>query len=99
MQKTAWIISFKLKSGITDQEFIAATKLLHDNVISKASGFISWQQYVQGDIWTDFVLWETLQDAKNATKAGSKTSEAKNFYAMLQMNTCKMLTAPLKIQY
>ena len=40
---------------------------LHDEVISKAKGFISWEHYVQENTWTDFVLWESEEDANNAT--------------------------------
>lgn len=99
MAKTAWIISFKLKKGISQEDFIAATQKLHDEVLSKAKGFISWQQYLQGDTWTDFVTWETLEDANNGTEVGNGTEEAKNFYAMLQMNTCRMLTSSFVKEY
>lgn len=99
MTKTAWIITFKLKEKVTQEEFIAATQQLHDEVLSKAKGFISWEQYLQEDTWTDFVLWESLEDAKKGVYAGQGTEQAKKFYSMLQMNTCKMLTAPLVKYY
>ena len=59
MAKTAWIFSYKIKKNVTDEEFIEKTKSLHDEVISKAKGFISWEHYVQENTWTDFVLWES----------------------------------------
>lgn len=62
MAKTAWIFSYKIKKNVTDEEFIEKTKSLHDEVISKAKGFISWEHYVQENTWTDFVLWETILD-------------------------------------
>ena len=46
------------------------TQKLHDEVISKAKGFISWEHYLQGNTWTDFVLWETEEDAETAMTVG-----------------------------
>ena len=57
MAKTAWIFSYKLRKNVSAEQFIACTQALHDEVISKAKGFISWEHYVQGQVWTDFVLW------------------------------------------
>lgn len=62
MNKTAWIFSYKLKKGVSEEQFMKLTKKLHDEIISKAKGFISWEHYLQGDIWTDFVLWETEEN-------------------------------------
>ena len=42
MTKTAWIFSYKLRNNVTDEHFIECTQKLHDEVISKADGFISW---------------------------------------------------------
>ena len=56
----------------------AVTQKLHDEVISKAKGFISWEHYVQGDVWTDFVLWETEEDANNATTVGKGKEVTEN---------------------
>lgn len=99
MEKAAWIISFKLRKGVSAEDFIAATRRLHDEVVSKAQGFISWEQYVQEDIWTDFVLWETLEDANRATTIGQGQEAAKKFYNMLQMNSCKMLVSSFIKKY
>lgn len=38
------------------EQFVELKQKLHDEIISKAKGFISWEHYLQGDIWTDFVL-------------------------------------------
>ena len=41
MNKTAWIFSYKLKKGVTEKQFVELTQKLHDEIISKANGFIS----------------------------------------------------------
>lgn len=74
-----WIISFKIKDNVTKEEFIEATKVLHDNVLSKQKGFISWEQYLDKDTWTDLVTWESLEYAKAANTAGTGKDEAKKF--------------------
>lgn len=99
MNKTAWKFSYKLKKGINEEEFIKLTQKLHDEIISKAKGFISWEHYLQKDIWTDFVLWETEEDANNATTIGQGKPETKEFYACIQMNTCRALISKLIKKY
>lgn len=56
MAKTAWIFSYKLKKNVGSEEFIEKTQKLHDEIISKAKEFISWEHYVRNDTWTNFVL-------------------------------------------
>ncbi len=99
MNKTAWIFSYKLKKGVTEEEFIALTQKLHDEVISKAKGFISWEHFLQKDVWTDFVLWETEEDANNATTIGQGMDVTNNFYACIQMNTCRALISRMVKKY
>lgn len=99
MSKAVWNFSFKLKKGVSQEDFINATKELHDGVISKAKGFISWEQYLQGDTWTDFVVWENWDDANNATTIGEGNELTKKFYSMIKMNTCKALISKFVIKY
>ena len=99
MAKAAWIFSYKLKNNISEKQFMELTQNLHDEIISKAKGFISWEHFLQKDIWTDFVLWETLEDAHNATKVGQGKDVTKDSYACIQMNTCKALISEFVKKY
>lgn len=99
MAKTAWIFSYKLKKNVSEEEFMEKTKALHDEVISKAQGFISWEHYVQKDTWTDFVLWESEEDAQNGTMVGEGKEVTKEFYACIQMQTCRALISSLVKKY
>lgn len=99
MAKTAWIFSYKIKKNVTEDEFIEKTQKLHDEIISKAKGFISWEHYVQDNTWTDFVLWENEEDANNATTVGQGYNVTKEFYACIQMNTCRALISQLVKKY
>ncbi len=99
MSKTAWIFSYKLKKNISDKHFMDITQKLHDEIISKAKGFISWEHYVHDNVWTDFVLWETNEDANNATTIGQGKEVTAEFYACIQMNTCRALISDLVKKY
>ncbi|MBP1042902.1 helix-turn-helix transcriptional regulator [Vagococcus sp. BWB3-3] len=88
MVNTAWLISYKLKDGVSNEDFIKATQKLHDNCVSKADGFLFWEQYLDKDTWTDFVMWETQEDARNGVHAGTGREESGKFYSMIQMETC-----------
>ena len=91
MAKTAWIFSYKLRKNVTKEEFIECTQKLHDEVISKAKGFLSWEHYLQDQTWTDFVLWETEEDARNATIIGQSHAVTQEFYDCIRMQTCRAL--------
>ena len=68
--------------------------------ISQANGFISWEHYVQDNgVWTDFVLWETEEDAQNATTVGKGKEVTENFYACIQMHTCRALISQFVKKY
>ncbi|SJZ78633.1 hypothetical protein [Anaerorhabdus furcosa] len=99
MKKTAWIITYKLKKGVDEEDFIDATQCLHDEVLSKAKGFIFWQQYKQESTWTDFVMWESTDDANNGLDVGHGTIQAKHFYSFIQMTTCRMTISEFVKQY
>ncbi len=99
MSKAVWNMSYKLKKNITDEEFISATKVLHDELVSKATGFISWEQYKQGEMWTDFVTWETLEDANNALTIGEGSEIADKFYSLIRLQTCRTLISEFIIKY
>lgn len=99
MSKAIWNFSFKLKKGVAQEDFIAATEKLHNEIKSKAKGFISWEQYLQGDTWTDLVFWETLEEANNGTTVAEGSDLSKKFYSMIQMNTCKALISTFVKRY
>ena len=90
MSNAVWFISFKLKKGVSVEDFLRASKRCHDEVLSKQKGFISWEVLRDGDTWVDIVKWETVEDAKNGETAGQSNPAAHEFYACLNMNSCKM---------
>ena len=90
MSNAVWFISFKLKQGVSEKDFLLASEKCHNEVLSKQKGFISWEVLRDGDTWIDFVKWETAEDAKNGETAGASNPAAHEFYSFIDMKTCTM---------
>lgn len=65
-KKTGMIISFKLKDGVSVEEFLKASDNIQENYISKCRGFLNRQLMRMDDLWIDWVIWETFPDADNS---------------------------------
>ncbi len=89
MSNTIWFITYQLKKDKSEQDFLLASAKCHDEVLSKQKGFISWEVLRDGDTWVDVVKWENGEDAKNAETAGAGNPAARDFYAYINMSTCK----------
>ncbi len=90
MSNAVWFIPYKLVEGASVQDFLLASEKVHDEILSKQKGFISWKVLKEGDTWVDLVTWETMEDAKKAETAGATNPIAKKFYSFIDMKTCKM---------
>lgn len=62
--RVAEIVTFKLNDGVSDAEYLKLNQPSHA-FSSAAKGYVS-RQLSKGEdgTWTDYVLWETLEDAK-----------------------------------
>lgn len=85
-----WFITYKLNEGVSDEAFLAASKACNDEVLSRQPGFLSWDILRSGDTWVDLVKWASAEDAQNAETAGAENPAAHAFYALIDMDTCKM---------
>ena len=59
---------FYLKREVSISEFLLASDKFQSEFISMQKGYISRKLLVNGETWTDLVVWETMEDVKNATK-------------------------------
>ena len=89
MNNAVWFISFKLIEDASTEDFLVASKKVHDEVLSKQKGFISWKVLRDGDTWVDLITWKTMEDAKNGEKAGGSNPIAHEFYAFIDFKTIK----------
>ena len=82
-KKTGMIISFKLKDGTSAEDFLAASDNIQENYLSKCKGFITRQLMNIDNVWTDWIIWETLPDAENAIRKSEKDTSSNEFNAMI----------------
>jgi len=78
-KKTGMIISFKLKDGVSTEDFLAASDKIQDDYLSKCKGFINRQLMTIDGVWTDWIVWETLPDAQNSMNKSIENEAAKEF--------------------
>lgn len=90
MSNVVWFISYKLVEGASVPEFLLASEKVHDEILSKQKGFISWKVLVDGDTWVDLITWETMDDAKNGETAGATNPNAQKYYSFIDMESCKV---------
>lgn len=90
MSHVYWFISYQLKKGVSEEEFLIASKKCNDEVLSQQKGFISWDVLRNGDTWVDLVKWETAEDAKQSERAGAGNPASREFYSFINMNSCKL---------
>jgi len=57
--------------------------------MSKQQGYISWKQLVDGEIWADFLTFETMEDAKRVEQSTEPNDLAEKFYSFINLNSCK----------
>ena len=82
-KKTGMIITFKLKDGVSAEDFLIASDKIQQNYLSKCSGFLTRQLMVTDGVWTDWVVWETFPDADNSMGKAEENEEAKAFSSLV----------------
>jgi len=82
-KKQGMIISFKLKDGVTVEDFLAASDEIQENYLSQCKGFISRQLMIIDGTWTDWVIWETIADANNSMEQSMESESGKKFTALV----------------
>ena len=82
-KKTGMIISFKLKDGVSTDDFLTASDKIQENYLSKCKGFISRQLMIIDGVWTDWVIWETFPDADNSMGKAEENESAKVFTSLI----------------
>ncbi len=64
----AEIVTFSLKTGISDADYLALSEA-SKAYVSNAPGFVTRQLSKSEDgIWTDYVVWDSIKDARTAAQ-------------------------------
>jgi len=89
MKNAVVFISYNLKKGVSEDEFLQATQQLESQEVKHKKGYISWNQLKSEDIWVDLLTFETMEDARAFEKNDTPSELAMTFYSFIDFNTVK----------
>ena len=78
--------TFYLKKTVSRAEFMAASDKLNNEFLQKQRGYVSRKLLINGGMYCDYVLWETLDDAKTAVKNSQNDPAALAYISKLIFN-------------
>ncbi len=82
------IISYKLADGVSHDDLIASATDIVETWMKKQEGFISWEINKNNDgSYTDFVYWNSLEDANKATDNMSQIPEDHKWLTVYDMSS------------
>jgi len=90
MTKTILFISYKLKNGVSEKDFLEAAEKLNNEYMSKQEGYISWQQLKEKDCWVDMITFKRIEDAKRVEQNKEPNPLAEKFYAYIKLMSCRI---------
>ena len=68
------MVSFTLKEGVSESDFLLVHEKYNREFVSKQNGYITHKLLVNGDKWTDLVIWESMDDTQNTFEAVGKNA-------------------------
>lgn len=91
MAKTFEIVTFRLKDGVSQSDFIDETMEMERNFLGKLKGFVDRDTGITDDGEVAVVLhWESAEDAQSSIDKFVNAEGTKAFTEMIQMNTFVM---------
>jgi len=82
-KKTGRYITYKLKDGVSTEDFLVTTDKAQEQYLSKCKGFITRQLWVIDGVWIDWTVWETFPDSKNSLYQSEENEAAKEFSSLI----------------
>ena len=98
MSKVAMSISFQLKEGVSAQDFLQGSDKVQTDYLSKCKGYLSRTLFVSDGLWTDLVIWETMEDAEQAMMGSETDASAAEFFPLIGEVTAHILV-PIERSY
>ena len=80
---------YNLKKGASVSDFLRVSDKFNNEFLTAQKGYISRKLLVDGDMWADFVSWETMEDILNAFSVAPKDAAASEFLSFIALNKCK----------
>ena len=79
--------TFKLKKGVNIADFMLASDKVNNEIFSVQKGYISRSVMVDGDVWGDYVLLDSMEAAERVSKAVMENPVAGEFMAFIDEST------------
>ena len=89
MAKAVFFNTYKLKKDSSVPDFVQSVEDLVNNYVSKQKGFVSVMLMNDGDLWADYGVFETMEDAINFENPTEPHESALKFYSFLNFSSCK----------
>ena len=77
-------ISFNLKKEASLPDFLLASEKMNVEILSVQKGYISRNLLVEGELWADWVLWETMEDALSAANAFGENEANQKYISFIE---------------
>ena len=92
MANTVEIVSFRVKDGVSREDFLTQNKYVEENLVSKMPGFVSRESIINEDGDVAIILhWENPESAQNSMDKFVGAPESQEFQKLLDMDTFKMV--------
>jgi hypothetical protein len=85
------VVTFRLKSGVTIEQFTNADRVIERRVVGRRAGFLK-RESVPGEDgqWLVIVHWRSAKDAQASMDAFAASPDTKDFMAMIDLDTFVM---------
>lgn len=84
------VATFKLKEGVTPDDFYPLDQAVASQHVSQQPGFISRESAVNGDEWLAVVHWRSVEDAESSMASFADAPATAAFMDNLQADTMVM---------
>jgi heme-degrading monooxygenase HmoA len=92
MADTIEIVTFRVKDGVSREDFLAQNKNVEENLVSQMPGFKTRETAMTDDGQVAVILhWDKPESAQNSMDKFVAAPESHDFTALLDMDTFQMV--------
>jgi hypothetical protein len=91
--------TFTLKEGVSIPDFLLISDKFNNEFLSLQKGYISRKLLFSNKMWSDLVVWKTMEDAQNAVKEFYKSAAAMEYASFMNEDNGELLHFSVKKSY
>ena len=84
MPNVVEFVTFTLKNGVAVSDFLLASDKCNSGFLSAQNGYIARKLIVKDEVWADWVLWATMEDAQAAMNAENENDAAQEYFSFIE---------------